>query len=88
MKIKYLFILFTSICFSQTKHLGIYQDAFGNKIELLENNKFRHTWQYDLAASWTIGKWKISNDTLRLEIVKVYDTLSVIDKKKKITRIV
>jgi hypothetical protein len=84
MKIKYFFILFTSICFSQTKHLGIYQDAFGNKIELLENNKFRHTWQYDLAASWTIGKWKISNDTLRLEIVKVYDTLSVIDKKTKI----
>lgn len=86
MKINYLIILFTSICFSQTKHLGIYKDAFGNNIELLENNKFRHTWQFDLAASWTIGKWKISNDTLKLEVVKVYDTLSVIHKNTKISK--
>lgn len=85
MKLKYIIFLFSSICFSQTKYLGIYSDAFGNKIELLENNNFRHTWHFDLAASWTIGKWKISNDTLKLEIVKVYDTLTVVDKKKNIT---
>ncbi len=83
MKIKYLILLFTSICFSQTKHLGVYKDAFGNKIELLENNKFRHTWQFGLSGSWTIGNWKISNDTLKLEIEKVYDTIHVFSQKSK-----
>jgi len=81
MKLKYLILLFSSICFSQNKSIGIYKDAFGNKLVLLENNNFKHTWRFDLAASWTIGKWKISNDTLKLEIVKVYDTLTLIDKK-------
>ncbi|REG91125.1 hypothetical protein [Flavobacterium aquicola] len=81
MKLKYLIFCFSSICFSQNKHLGIYNDASGNKIELFENNKFRHTWQFDLSASWTTGKWSISNDTLKLEAVKVYDTLNVFDKK-------
>ncbi|GGF16902.1 hypothetical protein GCM10011518_27900 [Flavobacterium limi] len=69
------------MCFSQSKYLGIYKDSFGNKIELLANNKFRHTWQFDLSASWTNGNWLISNDTLKLEVVKINDTLKIFDKK-------
>lgn len=86
MKLKFLILLFSSVCFSQNKIVGFYRDYFGNKLELFENNKFKHTWHFDLASSWTIGNWKISKDTLKLEIVTVYDTLSVVDEKTNMTK--
>ncbi|QBN19718.1 hypothetical protein [Flavobacterium nackdongense] len=84
MKLKYFTLFICSICFSQNENLGTYKDAFGNKIELLENNKFRHTWHFDLAASWTVGKWVVNNDTLKLKIIKVYDTLKVFNKNQNV----
>ena len=84
MKLKYLILFICSICYSQNKNLGTYKDVFGNKIELLENNKFRHTGHFDLAASWTVGTWIVNKDTLKLQIIKVYDTLKVFNKNQNV----
>ncbi len=52
-----------------------YNDYFGHKLILHQDSSFRFTWNFDLAASWSIGNWRISNDTIYLKVINVYDTL-------------
>lgn len=60
----------------QTTVAGIYNDRDGSTLTLLEDGRFRFRWQFDLASSWTNGRWRISRDTVYLESLLVYDTVS------------
>ena len=79
---KYLLTIFF-LCFGSTlkaqvekDHLiGKYQDYFGDRIEIKADSTFRYSWQFDLAASWSKGIWKIKNDTVYFKTIPVYDTL-------------
>jgi len=63
--------------FAQSKYVGEYYDQFGSNLKLNADLTFNHTWRFDLSSSWTKGTWKVSNDTIYLNIEPVYDTLQV-----------
>lgn len=54
---------------------GKYYNHFGNKLEINSDKTFLYTWSFDLASSWSKGKWKMKNDTIYFEVIPVYDTL-------------
>jgi hypothetical protein len=54
---------------------GDYYDFFGSTLQLKPDSTFKYTWRFDLASSWTKGKWRIENDTIYLKNIPVYDTL-------------
>lgn len=70
--------IFTST--SGQRLIGKYTAYYGNSLELEDDSTFRYKWNFDLAGSWTIGKWKVSNQTVYLTITNVYDTLTRADK--------
>jgi hypothetical protein len=55
---------------------GKYAAYHGNSLELKDDSTFRYEWSFDLASSWTVGKWKVSNKTVYLTVTNVYDTLT------------
>lgn len=55
---------------------GKYVDHFGHSLEFAGNNTFKIDWRFDLAKTWSKGKWRISNDTVYLKYINIYDTLS------------
>lgn len=65
---------------------GKYQDYFGHSLEINNDSTFRLEWKFDLIKTWSIGKWKISHDTIYLEFIDVYDTLSRIDKPDSLVK--
>ncbi len=74
------------MCFGQDKIVGIYNDRFSESIELKADSTFIHNYRFDLSSSWTVGKWKFSNDTLYLKTELVLDTLNTITVENKITK--
>ena len=81
-----LILLMTIMCFGQDKIIGIYSDRFSESIELKADSTFIHNYRFDLSSSWTVGKWKFSNDTLYLKTELVLDTLYTITVENKITK--
>lgn len=55
---------------------GKYAAYYGNSLELKDDSTFIYRWSFDLASSWTVGKWKVLNKTVYLTITNVYDTLT------------
>lgn len=74
-----MILLFTKVSIGQIVIEGMYSDRFGEKIELKSDSTFVHTYRFDLASSWTIGKWRTSNDTIYLVTQIVKDTLQIRD---------
>jgi len=74
------------MCFGQDKIIGIYNNRFSESIELKTDSTFIHKYLFDLSSSWTVGKWKFSNDTLYLNTELVLDTLNTITIENKITK--
>ena len=72
-----IFLLLPLELFAQSKYVGEYYDHFGSNLKLKPDTTFEHTWRFDLSSSWTKGTWKVSNDTIYLNIKPVYDTLLV-----------
>tara|TARA_R110000787_G_scaffold98043_3_gene201983 strand:- start:606 stop:1058 length:453 start_codon:yes stop_codon:yes gene_type:complete len=72
--------------FGQDKYVGIYNDRFSESIELKTDSTFIHNYRFDLASSWTIGKWKAKKDTIYLTTVFVMDTLQIRNSENKIIR--
>ena len=65
----------------QDKLVGTYINEIGEKIILKSDNTFEFYWNFDLAASWNVGRWKIENkNEILLEIIEVKDTV-IIDNK-------
>jgi hypothetical protein len=56
--------------------IGKYRAYYGHSLELRDDSTFRYEWRFDLASSWTVGQWKVSNRTVYLNIKNVYDTLA------------
>jgi len=74
------------ICFGQNKIARTYRNSFGEKLEFLNDSTFMHTWSFDLAASWTKGKWGISNDTIYLKSIIIKDTLTIRNSENEILK--
>ena len=74
-------ILIQTNCFSQRNIEGTYRNMFGEKIEFLSDSTFKHTWHFDLASSWTNGKWKVSRDTIYLTLTLIMDTLKILNSE-------
>ena len=72
-----LTLVFLSISFLSSGQIpsGVYVDHFGHTLKINKDNTFKIEWQFDLANNWSTGQWRISNDTIYLRFVKVYDTL-------------
>ena len=70
-----LILLISKFGFGQDKYVGIYNDRFSESIELKIDSTFLHKSRFDLSSSWTIGKWKVKNDTIFLETQLIMDTL-------------
>jgi hypothetical protein len=79
----FFFTIFYNLTLAQKNIPGSYQDLFGNNIELNGDSIFKYTWIFDLASSWTIGKWTYSHDTIHFQIVPIMDTLRYYDKNLK-----
>jgi len=54
---------------------GKYNTYYGCKLELKADSTFKHDWHFDLASSWAVGHWSVSNRILYLNFESVYDTL-------------
>lgn len=77
-----LIVIFLSVVsldlFAQDKYAGEYYNYFGSKLKLNSDSTFEQTWHFDLASNWTKGTWKVSNDTIYINIKPVYDTLKLV----------
>jgi hypothetical protein len=69
-------ILFSAICRGQSV-VGKYSNCFGESFYLKEDSTFEFTWFFDLASSWTNGRWQISNDTIYIKPKIIFDTLEI-----------
>lgn len=72
-----LIFLFPLASVAQSKYAGEYYNKFSSNLKLNPDSTFEHTWRFDLSSSWTAGTWKVSNDTIYLNIMPVYDTVLV-----------
>jgi len=66
--------------FAQDKIVGCYRDYFGSRVLLNSDGSFKYTWNFDMAASWTKGTWKLEGDTVFFHMVPTHDTLSYINR--------
>ncbi|MDR2038419.1 MAG: hypothetical protein LBQ60_10905 [Bacteroidales bacterium] len=86
-RVFFVFIIsFQVLCFGQKSISGIYYNSFGEEIDFLNDSSFIHTWNFDLAGSWTKGKWRVSNDTIYLMPIIIKDTLTIRNSDNKIMR--
>ncbi len=71
-----LSILFLILINGQHRNVeGEYYNHFGSKLKINSDSTFLYNWNFDLASSWSKGKWKIKNDTIYFKIMPVFDTL-------------
>ena len=75
--IQIFLILISTLTFGQKKISGKYSNKFGEKIELKTDSTFIYNWQFDLASSWSKGKWSVKNDTIFLKVIPIMDTLKI-----------
>ena len=59
--------------------IGKYHDYFGSKLHLDSDSTFTYTWNFDLSSSWSKGKWSVLNDTVYLNYVPIYDSVTYFD---------
>ncbi|AWA31014.1 hypothetical protein HYN48_13495 [Flavobacterium magnum] len=59
---------------------GIYRSHFGSTLTLNNDHTFYYSWKFDLASSWSQGKWTNNKDTIYFDLIPVYDTLRLADK--------
>lgn len=80
-----LILLISKMSFGQDKYVGIYNARFSESIELKTDSTFIHNYRFDLSSSWTIGKWKVKNDTIYLTTEFLMDTLQIRNSENKVT---
>ncbi|PWJ30594.1 hypothetical protein [Sediminitomix flava] len=71
-----LLIFNDSEVFAQ-KPEGLYIDSFGSKIYFASDTTFKYEWNFDLASSWSIGKYEIVTDKVHFYTSSIFDTLSL-----------
>ena len=72
-----LCVLITKACtLSAQKDIsGNYFNHFGSKLEIHADSTFKYNFHIDTEMSWTVGKWKVTNDTIYFTMIPVYDTV-------------
>ena len=68
---------------AQDNILGRYKDYFGSDITLNADSTFAYSYHFDMAGTWTVGTYKVVNDTIYLTEVPIYDTLQFVNKLKQ-----
>ncbi|MCH4824680.1 hypothetical protein ML462_16030 [Gramella lutea] len=74
--------MISTLTFGQKKISGKYSNKFGEKIELKTDSTFTYNWQFDLASSWSKGKWSLKNDTIFFDVIPIMDTLKIVKNNK------
>lgn len=70
-------ILLTTITNACAQDLvGKYKAYYGHTLALREDSTFRYEWNFDLASSWSVGRWSVSKGIVNLHIKNVFDTLA------------
>ncbi|WP_299157087.1 hypothetical protein [uncultured Christiangramia sp.] len=80
--IQIFLILISTLTFGQKKISGKYSNKFGEEIELKADSTFVYNWKFDLASSWSKGKWSLKNDTIFLKVIPIMDTLKIVKNYK------
>jgi hypothetical protein len=81
-KILYLILFLIADVFSafgQNNICGEYHNHFSSRLILNLDSTYNYTWRFDLAYSWSNGKWVLKNDTLYLKCIPIYDTANYND---------
>ena len=81
-----LILIISNLTFGQDKYIGIYKDRFAESLKLKSDSTFVHNYRFDLAMSWTTGKWNVQNDTIYLTTELVVDTLQIRNSENKVIR--
>ena len=71
-----LLLTIISISASGQRLTGKYRAYHGHSLELKADSTFRYEWSFDLFKTWGVGRWKFSDDMVRLGFVDIYDTLT------------
>jgi hypothetical protein len=71
-----MILLTTSICSWGQELVGNYAAYYGHTLQLRKDSTFRYEWQFDLASSWSVGKWRVEKGIVYLNIRPVLDTLA------------
>lgn len=61
---------------------GRYRDYFGSRLYLHADSTFEYTRNLHLSSSWTKGRWKLTNKVICLEMIPIWDTLTVAEPGK------
>lgn len=75
----FIILVLNIFAFGQENIAGKYNNSFGSKLTLNEDNTYFYIWHFDLSSSWSTGVWEIQNDTVYLTCVPIYDTIIHID---------
>jgi hypothetical protein len=70
-----ILLIIVTITASGQSLIGKYNAYYGHSLDLRGDSTFRYEWRFDLASSWAVGQWKVSNGIVYLNIKNVYDTL-------------
>src|SRR5688500_900545 len=68
--------LFVSLS-AQHNVAGEFHDYAGSRLILRSDSTFWYHTQYITCNIWCAGKWSLRDDTLRLRVIPVYDTMNV-----------
>ncbi|MCK5856359.1 MAG: hypothetical protein KAG64_02650 [Bacteroidales bacterium] len=81
MKILIILILFLFFTTSTKKNevAGSYHDYFGSSIQLNSNHTYNYHWSLCMNHSWIQGQWEMSDDTILLNPILVFDTIYYFD---------
>lgn len=74
------------ISFCQSTISGRYMNPFGKSILLQNDSTFYYQYSTDIYSTWSVGEWRINNDTISLHITPIYDTLHFYDSLNHIYR--
>jgi len=87
MKILYLISLILILFSTKQKNnpVGEYENYFGSEININKDSTYNYSWHFDLSYSWIDGKWEMHGDTILLNPILVYDTLSFYDSLSSCT---
>lgn len=73
-----IFLLFLSLgVYAQGSFYGRYLDELGSEITLNPDSTFAYSHHFDLIGTWTVGTYRVVNDTIFFKEVPVFDTLEI-----------
>lgn len=69
---------------AQNKYIGDWVNYFYGELKINSDSTFEFTWNFHMEGSWNVGSWKMSNDTMYLTKILVYDTVRYFDTARNL----